>query len=104
MCQWNCENDCQTYGAHLRAKSIGFSGVFVTRSNGAGRGDSTAQKKWDAELDRYADVRKQGIQPDGTSMDKIVAAEKKSESVGVAYGTDSYQQALTKRVVEKYAD
>lgn len=65
--------------------NINFNGCFPSRSNGAGRGDATLQKKWDKELDRYEDVRKQGIQPAGTTMDKIIDAEKKSEVLGQAY-------------------
>lgn len=84
--------------------TVTFNGCFPTRSNGAGRGDSIAQKKWDQELDRYADVRKQGIQPEGTTLDKVIAAEKKSEAAGVAYGTDAYRANQAKQIAEKYSD
>lgn len=87
-----------------KVATITFSGCFPTRSQGSGCGDATSQKKWDRELDRYADVRSQGIQPDGTTTDKIVAAEKKSETYGVPYGTDAYRQAVATRVAEKWAD
>ncbi len=88
-CKWGCDQGCPTYGAHLRNKSIGFNGCFPTRSNGAGRGDATAQKKWDAELDAYADARAQGIQPAGTSMKQVIEADKKSQESGVAYEADN---------------
>jgi hypothetical protein len=44
-----------------------------------------SSKKWDAELNAYANARAQGIQPDGTSMKKIEAAVKASENMGTAY-------------------
>lgn len=87
-----------------KVASVQFVGCFPTRSRGAGRSDAIAQKRWDKELDRYAEVRKQGIQPDGTTMPKIVAAEEKSDRLGVAYGTDAYQAETTKKVIEKLAD
>jgi hypothetical protein len=46
------------------------------------------QKKWDAELSAYRSARAQGIQPDGTTMDKVEAAFRKSDASGVAYGSD----------------
>ena len=87
-----------------KVASVQFVGCFPTRSRGAGRSDAIAQKRWDKELDRYADVRKQGIQPDGTTMPKIVAAEKKSQEAGIGYGTDEFQAAKTKKVIEKLVD
>ena len=44
-----------------------------------------SNKKWDAELNAYANARAQGIQPDGTSMVKIQAALKASDNMGKAY-------------------
>jgi hypothetical protein len=44
-----------------------------------------SNKKWNAELNAYANARAQGIQPDGTSMKKIEAAVKASENMGTAY-------------------
>lgn len=82
-CSSTCvTQDHKTYGECLRAKSlrIGYCGQ--------GGGDATEQKKWDAELDAYASARRQGIQPDGTSMAKVEAALKKSDKAGAAYGRD----------------
>lgn len=42
-------------------------------------------KKFNKELDAYKEARKQGIQPNGTTMDKINAAYKASEALGKAY-------------------
>ncbi|WP_327719875.1 hypothetical protein OG381_34370 [Streptomyces sp. NBC_00490] len=50
--------------------------------------DGTTQKKWDAELEAYRTVRKEGIQPDGTTMNKITEAVKLSDAAGAAYGKD----------------
>ena len=53
-------------------------------------GDANSQKnmsnkKFNKELDAYKEARKQGIQPNGTSMTKIDAALKASETLGKAY-------------------
>jgi hypothetical protein len=45
-------------------------------------------RKWEGELQAYRDARKQGIQPAGTTMEKIVAAEKASENLGRAYNAE----------------
>lgn len=49
--------------------------------------DFTTQKRWDQNLARYADVRKQGIQPDSTRSRDVERAERLSERSGKAYGT-----------------
>mgnify|MGYP006286029265 CR=1 FL=1 len=43
------------------------------------------RKKWDSELDAYAAARRQGIQPSGTSMEKVQAAFDISDKTGSAY-------------------
>ena len=63
-------------------------------------GDANARaampkRKWDNELQRYRDARSQGIQPAGTTMDKIVAAEKASENLGRAYNAEKDPNAKT---------
>jgi len=50
--------------------------------------DGSAQKRWDAELGRYRAARKEGIQPDGTTMTKVMDAVKRSDEAGAAYGRD----------------
>jgi hypothetical protein len=91
-CQWGCDQGCPTFGAHLRAKSIGYNGCFPTRSNGFGRGDATGQKKWDAELQAYRDARAQGIQPSGTTRKSVERAVRMSDKAGKAYdaGTGTF--------------
>lgn len=55
-------------------------------STGDANGNRTMpQKKWDAELNAYADARKQGIQPAGTSMKKIQQAVDVSDKTGRAF-------------------
>jgi len=83
----NCSAGCRTqdhltWGECVRAKNavIAYAGI--------GGGDFTAQKKWDAELDAYREARRQGIQPDGTTMPKIQAALDASDRAGAAYGRD----------------
>jgi hypothetical protein len=43
------------------------------------------KRRWDAELNAYADARRQGIQPAGTSMKAIKDAHKASENLGKPY-------------------
>ncbi|WP_413114802.1 hypothetical protein ACK1X7_07290 [Streptomyces sp. CY1] len=50
--------------------------------------DGTAQKRWDHELDLYRKVRKEGIQPDGTTLNQITDAMRRSDTAGMAYGRD----------------
>ena len=44
---------------------------------------------------RYKEARRQGIQPAGTTMDKIIAAEKASENLGRAYNAEKDPNAKT---------
>ena len=56
-----------------------------------GTGDATREvsdKKWNAELNAYANARAQGMQPAGTSMKEIQAAYTASETLGQAYNAD----------------
>jgi hypothetical protein len=49
---------------------------------------SMPKRKWEGELKRYKEARRQGIQPAGTTMAKIIAAEKASENLGRAYNAE----------------
>jgi hypothetical protein len=53
------------------------------------------KRKWEGELTRYKEARRQGIQPSGTTMEKIVAAEKASENLGRAYNAEKDPNAKT---------
>lgn len=83
-----CSSGCPTknhrsYGECLRSKRqmVGFA----ASARGA---DKTRDNLWNRELDMYADLRRQGIQPDGTGMAKLEFAQKMSEQHGMAYGRD----------------
>lgn len=52
-----------------------------------------SNKKWHGELDAYRAARAQGIQPAGTTMQKIREAEKASEVMGKAYDANTMTQA-----------
>jgi len=52
-----------------------------------------SRKKWDGELNAYAEARRQGIQPAGTRMGQIREAEKASETLGRAYSAETMPPA-----------
>jgi hypothetical protein len=57
-------------------------------------GDASSQKmvsnkKWDGELEAYRAARADGIQPEGTSMEKVQEARRASEVMGKAYNADT---------------
>lgn len=84
----NCTSGCRTkdhrsYGECLKDK--GVKTYLASPSKGL---DGTTQKKWDAELSAYSAARKQGIQPDGTTMRHVEKAVRLSERRGAAYGRD----------------
>jgi hypothetical protein len=59
-------------------------------------------KKFNSELEAYRSARKQGIQPAGTTMEKIQEAHRASEVMGEAYKADSMPPAkhINKKSVE----
>ena len=68
-----------------------FGCKITTLELGTGDANSRAvmpKRKWEGELARYKQARSQGIQPAGTTMDKILAAEKASENLGRAYNAE----------------
>ncbi len=84
----NCTTGCKTkthrtYAECLRDKNT--TTYLAAPSRGL---DGTRQRQWDRELERYRAARKQGIQPDGTKMAKVVEAERLSDAAGAAYGRD----------------
>jgi hypothetical protein len=83
MCRTGCPTqDHRTWGECARAANLRVAYC------GIGGGDATAQKQWDQELSLYRQARRQGVQPDGTSTNQIVAALKASDAAGAAYGKD----------------
>jgi hypothetical protein len=49
----------------------------------------TSNKKWEGELDAYRAARAEGIQPAGTTMDKIQEARRASDAMGAAYDANT---------------
>lgn len=85
VCTTGClTQDHTSYGDCLRAKALHVAYC----DSSAGR-DATRQKRWDAELDRYADARRQGIQPAGTTGAQIDRAFALSDATGMAYRADT---------------
>jgi hypothetical protein len=83
-----CRSGCAaknhvSYDACLKAANT--STYLASPSRGL---DGTAQKNWDRELSAYRDARRQGIQPDGTTMGKVEDAVRRSDTAGAAYGRD----------------
>lgn len=76
----NCSSTCETkdhtsFGACLRGKRLSLS-PHVNDTY------STRQRAWDGELDRYAWARSQGVEPEGTTREKVDAAIAKAEVNG----------------------
>jgi len=69
--------------------------------SGLGNQDRTRQKAWDSELDRYEAARNQGIQPDGTSTTKILAAERWSEKHQQPYSQDLATKTKQLKTLER---
>lgn len=83
MCRTGCATqDHASWGECARAANLRVAYC------GIGGGDATEQKRWDDELSLYRSARAQGIQPEGTKTNQIMAAMKVSDAVGAAYGRD----------------
>lgn len=82
-----CRSGCKTQDHASYHECLRHAGTKVAFC-GRGGGDATTQKAWDKELNLYRQVRKEGIQPDGTTMPKIVDAMRQSDKAGAAYGRD----------------
>jgi len=88
----NCEiNPC--FGCKAK-------GLQLSTGDANGRA-AMPRRKWEGELQAYRDARRQGIQPAGTTMDKIVAAEQASENLGRAYNAEKDPNA--KKIDKKTA-
>lgn len=85
MCISVCvTQDHTSWGACRRAHGVK---VGYCRSATNHRADATAEKRWNKELDLYADARRQGVQPDSTKVRDIRHALDQSDKVGAAYGS-----------------
>lgn len=83
-----CRSGCRTQDHRSYHECLRAASTRIAYAGRNGGGDYTEQKKWDQELDLYRKVRKEGIQPDGTKMHKIVDAMRQSDQAGAAYGRD----------------
>jgi hypothetical protein len=83
-----CRTGCPTPGAHKSWGECARAANLRVAYCGIGGGDATEQKKWDQELELYRQARAQGIQPEGTTRNKVVAALKASDAAGLAFGKD----------------
>lgn len=72
--------DFPTYGAYLRAKNMRVG--YCKSASGL---DASRQKRWDRELAEYADARRQGVQPAGTTTAQTRRALDISDKTGTAY-------------------
>lgn len=86
---------------------FGCKAKSLQLSTGDANSNATmASKKWNAELNAYADARRQGIQPGGTSMKQVDDALKASETLGQAYDGNTMVAAnkVTKEIAQVYND
>ena len=92
---------------HLDDHAVAVEGCFGCKamglqlSPGAARNTGTgmSDKAWDNELDAYRAARSQGIQPDGTKLNKIRKAVELSDKVGAPYGTPEYEKKAVEKVI-----
>lgn len=84
----HCSSGCRTKAHRSYAECLKDKGT-TTYLAAPSRGlDGSKQKRWDAELSRYRAARKEGIQPEGTTMAKVVEAQRLSDEKGAAFGRD----------------
>ena len=86
----NCRTGCNTKDHESWGECARASHLLVGWAASAGyrNMDLTAEKKWDKELELYKSARRQGIQPEGTTTDKVEKALKISEFTGKAYNAE----------------
>jgi hypothetical protein len=83
-----CRTGCKTKDHRSYAECLRDAGTRVAYCDSVNGSDATTQKHWDRELDAYRSVRREGIQPEGTTMAKIEHAVRESDKAGAAYGRD----------------
>lgn len=81
----NCTSGCPTQDHASYSECLRGKGTRVAYCNSAAGSDATRQKKWDAEIDAYWNAKRQGIQPEGTSMRQIETAIRLSDATGKPY-------------------
>jgi hypothetical protein len=55
--------------------------------------DPAASRRWESRLEDYARVRREGIQPRGTSRRAIDQAKAASDAAGLAFRADPFARA-----------
>lgn len=83
-----CTSGCRTRNHRSYFECISDKGVKTYLASPSKGLDGTTQKRWDARLDAYRAARSQGIQPDGTTRQKVQEAVRLSDAAGAAYGRD----------------
>lgn len=79
-----CRSGCPTQDHRSWGEcAAGIGTMFVQSAKGL---DMSAERKLQREADAYRSARRQGIQPDGTSMAKIEKAVQISDKTGKPYG------------------
>lgn len=92
-----CSTGCPDQGTHatwgecMRAKNTRVA--WAASASGL---DRTAEKKWDAELQLYRDARAEGIQPAGTTTEKINQARELSDLTGKPFDAANPLASITK--------
>ena len=82
-CRSNCATqDHETFGACARAANIKINAVMVSPQR-----PMFDQTKM--ELSAYDAARRNGIQPEGTTINKVRAAENASRALGRPYNADT---------------
>lgn len=84
-----CRTGCATKDHESFADCLRNAGTRVAYANSAGGWDYSRQKSWDSELTYYRETVAQGIQPSGTTRDKIDAAVAISDRTGKPYRADA---------------
>lgn len=74
--RYNCSSGCptrdhKTWGECVRSKRLNLNPNLS---------DTGRQKQWDSELDAYDSARRQGVEPEGTTMTKVNEAMRKAEA------------------------
>jgi hypothetical protein len=78
-----CRTGCPSQDHGSYADCLKGSGIKVGFVGGGL--DLSIQKRWDRELADYRDLRKQGVQPAGTTRYAIDDAKRQSDALGQAY-------------------
>ena len=99
LCDWTSETPYREDDIFIDHTNCGEE-CFGCKARGLqlNTGDASSQKamsnkRWDGELSEYRKATAEGIQPAGTSMEKIQEARRASEAMGSAYNADVHPQS-----------